>query len=226
MKGLLIFFFFFQGAFSQPAQKSILGDFNELKAYDGLNVVLIKSDTNTATISGDNQNKVLVINKSGILKLKMEWFKRLKGENTIVRIEHKTPILLIESTQGSKVISENPIIQATLYLKAGSGGQINVFVECEKTRSIVVSGGTITLKGKTRSLEAKARSGGELHAPNLISNQTKASASTGGVCSALAKNIFEADASLGGKIKIYGSPKTLIQQSFLGGIINQINKDE
>ena len=77
MKGLLIFFFFFQSVFSQPAQKIILGDFNELKVYDGLNVVLIKSDTNTATISGDNQNKVLVINKSGILKLKMDILLRL-----------------------------------------------------------------------------------------------------------------------------------------------------
>ena len=45
------------------------------------------------------------------------------------------------------------------------------------------------------------------------------SASSGGVCGAFANEVFEANASFGGEVSVYGDPKSLIQTSSYGGEI-------
>jgi hypothetical protein len=59
----------------------------------------------------------------------------------------------------------------------------------------------------------------------LNSSQTKAKASSGGSCKAYARDIFEANASLGGSIEVYGGPKTFNQVISLGGSIIETNND-
>jgi hypothetical protein len=61
----------------------------------------------------------------------------------------------------------------------------------------------------------------ELH---FLYNQAKQKVSSGGSCKANARDIFEAKASLGGAIGVYGSPKTLNQTISLGGNITEIKK--
>jgi len=88
----LLFLFALQFSFSQSELKRALGEFNELKVYDGITVVLKKSNKNFLVISGENSQNVVVINKSGIMKVKMELFKRFNAENTTINIEHKSPV--------------------------------------------------------------------------------------------------------------------------------------
>ena len=49
-----------------------LGEFTEVRAFDGLSVNLIKSSENKAVITGNNTKKVAVVNNDGVLKLRME----------------------------------------------------------------------------------------------------------------------------------------------------------
>ena len=145
-----------QLSFSQSGQKRELGEFYELKVYDGINVVLAKSNRNFLEISGENSQNVVVVNRSGTIKLKMEFLKKFKGENTIINIEHKTPVFLIESQRGSKIIIKDTMDQPTVYFKTSFGGQINAQLNVKKVRSNSVFGGVIQLTGKTDSHEAKA----------------------------------------------------------------------
>jgi hypothetical protein len=222
----LLFLFALQFSFSQSELKRALGEFNELKVYDGITVVLKKSNKNFLVISGENSQNVVVINKSGIMKVKMELFKRFNAENTTINIEHKSPVFLIESQQGSKIIIKDTIFQSTVYFKTSFGGQISAQLNVKKVRSISVSGGVIQITGRTGSHEAKAVFGGVTKASKLISDQTNANASSGGVCSAFGAEVFEATASLGGVVNVHGSPKSLTQSSFLSGqvIEKQINE--
>ena len=63
-------------------------------------------------------------------------------------------------------------------------------------------------------------------ANNLFSSQTEVSVSSGGSCKAHARDVFEAKASLGGAIDVYGSPKTLNQTISLGGNITEIKNND
>ena len=226
MYRVLFFLFMLQFSFSQSELKRDLGEFQELKVYDGINVVLKKSNKNFLVISRENSQNVVVVNKAGTIKVKMGLLKKFNGERTIIKIEHKSPIFLIESQQRSKIIIKDTVFQSIVYFKTSTGGQINATLNVKKARSISSLGGIIQLTGKTSSHEAKAITGGVITASNLISSQTNANTSSGGVCSAFGAEVFEATASLGGVVNVHGSPKSLTQSSFLGGQVIEKNSNE
>ena len=219
----LIFLLFIQSTFSQ-IEKNI-GDFQELKVLDGINVVLEKGEQNVLKITGDYTENVVIINKSGSLIIRMQLVKKLKGQNTVVKLTHKSRIFLIEAKEGATVISKDKTDQSTIYLKTASGGQIDLDIQTEKATATANSGGVINLKGTTFSFDAIVKSGSIVKAYELNSSQTKVKASSGGSCKAYARDIFEANASLGGSIEVYGDPKTFNQVISLGGSIIETNND-
>jgi hypothetical protein len=50
--------------------------------------------------------------------------------------------------------------------------------------------------------------------------------SSGGLCKAYGRDVFEAKASLGGAIDVYGNPKSFNQTISLGGSIKEIKKND
>ena len=70
----LIFILFIQSVFSQ-IEKNI-GDFQELKVLDGINVVLEKGEQNVLKITGDNTENVVIINKSGSFTKRLQLVKK------------------------------------------------------------------------------------------------------------------------------------------------------
>ena len=195
-----IFFLLISQIIFSQIEKNI-GDFQELKALDGINVILEKSSENNIKITGDNTENVVVINKSGTLILRMQLVKKLKGQNTVVKLKHKSRIFLIEAKQSATVISKDTLKQSTMYLKSASGGKIELNLQTEKTTATVNSGGVVNIKGSTFSFEATAKSGGVIKANSFLSSQTKVSASSGGSCKAYARDIFEAKACTAVRIR-------------------------
>ena len=84
----IVFLLIAQFVFSQTEKN--IGDFQELKVLDGINVVLEKGDKNFLKITGDNTDNVVVLNKSGSLVIRMQLVKKLKGQNTVVKLTHKS----------------------------------------------------------------------------------------------------------------------------------------
>ena len=69
-------------AVTTMAQNSIektVGEFTELKVFDLIEVEMIKSNENKVTISGKNNKEVVVNNKNGKLKIKMNIEKIFDG---------------------------------------------------------------------------------------------------------------------------------------------------
>ena len=56
---------------------------------DGINLVLEEGEENKIKITGDNTENVVVINKTGSLTVRMQLVKKLKGQNTVVKLTHK-----------------------------------------------------------------------------------------------------------------------------------------
>ena len=99
-------------------------------------------------------------------------------------------------------------------------------LQTEKTSATANSGGVINIEGNTFSFDSSAKSGGVVKANEFLSNQTKVTVSSGGLCKAYGRDVFEAKASLGGAIDVYGSPKSLNQTISLGGSIKEIKKND
>ena len=79
---------------SQEEINRNLGDFTKLSIYDGINVELIKSDENKVEASGENTRFIVVKNKNGNLKIRLNVQKRFSGERTMVKLYYKNILLI------------------------------------------------------------------------------------------------------------------------------------
>ena len=62
--------------FSQVKINRDLGDFSKVAVYDGINLELVKHDENKVEITGKNTEFVVVKNKNGDLKIRLNLEKR------------------------------------------------------------------------------------------------------------------------------------------------------
>ena len=76
--------------FSQVKIDRELGDFSKVAVYDGINLELIKSEENKVEISGKNTSFVVVKNKNGDLKIRLNLERRFSGDRTKVNLYYKT----------------------------------------------------------------------------------------------------------------------------------------
>lgn len=198
-----------------------LGDFDSVKVFDKLHVKLVQSSDNKIVIKGARESEVEVVNKQGLLKLRMPFPKLLSGDDLDITVYYKN-IELIDVNEGA-VVTSKEIIKATFFkVSAQEGGKINVDVDVERLDVSSVSGGEITLSGKASNQDAKLGAGGYLLASKLNTAQTKVSVSAGGKADVNASTLVDAKVSAGGSIYIYGKPKQINQKTVLGGKIEEV----
>ena len=119
MKFLLLIYYSLYTSTLLLAQDSVvknIGDFSILKAYDLINVELIKSDKNIAEISGDNKNNIEIVNKNGVLKIRLNIEKSFDGKKTNVKLFYNS-IESIDANEGAIITSNDTIKQYENELK-------------------------------------------------------------------------------------------------------------
>ena len=210
---------FAQLSFGQVTKE--LGEFDSVKVFDKLSVKLVQSSENKIVIKGVRESEVEVLNKSGLLKLRMPFPKLLSGDDLDITVYYKH-FELIDVNEGAIVSSEETIKATAFKVSAQEGGKINVDVDVEKLNVSSVSGGEITLSGKASNQDAKLGAGGYLLASKLITEQTNVSVSAGGKADVNASTLVEAKVSAGGSIYIYGKPKQINQKIVFGGKIEEV----
>ena len=77
-------------ALSQVNIDRDLGDFSKVAVYDGINLELVKSEENKVEITGKNTSFVVVKNKNGDLKIRLNLERRFSGDRTKVTLYYKT----------------------------------------------------------------------------------------------------------------------------------------
>lgn len=207
------------------AQKSIdknIGEFKELKVYDLIEVELIKSNENKAIITGSNTQDVVINNKNGTLKIKMNIGKIFDGNNTKV-ILHYTSLDIIDANEGAIVSGKDSIKQFEIDLRAQEGGSIDIPLEVSYANIKSVTGGKIKATGSAKSQKVSLLTGGIYNAENLETNKTEVSINAAGEAYVKASKLVDVKIRVGGDVYIYGNPETVNESTVLGGRIKRMN---
>ena len=222
MKHIVIIFLL--GTFQFFGQSKIdrdLGDFSKVAVYDGINLELIKSDENKVEITGKNTNYVVVKNKNGDLKIRLNLERRFSGDKTKVTLFYKTLYNII-SHEGSNVFSKDTIKQADLNVKANTGSTINIIVALNTLNTTSATGSTVNLLGKAEYHDCSTSTGAEIKAEKLITIETYATSTTGGLIEVSATKELEANSKLGGVINVHEKTYKIVESISLGGVVNYI----
>lgn len=220
MKRIILVFLVFLAQITFAQTTIALGDFTDLKVFDKLSVTLVASNENKAEITGTSQSKVEVVNKNGLLKIRMPLVKMMTGDEAKVTLYFKK-IHSIDANEGSSVICTDVFKQTTLDLNTQEGATIAVVLDVEKTSIKAYSGGIIKIIGKAVNQSVSINSGGILEAGDLETSQTTVSISAGGSADVKATVLVDAKVKAGGTVTVHGKPKELRQETFIGGTIIQ-----
>ena len=203
---------------SQAQVTRNLGDFDEVKVFDKINVLLIPSNENKIEATGARADELEIVNKNGELKIRMPLTKLLAGEDITVKLYFKE-IQAVSASEGSTVQSEHDFKQTSLAVSANSGSKITLDIDVANATVKSNSGGIVHLSGKASIQDVKITSGGILEARNLNTSQTSINVSAGGQSEIQASVLVNAKVRAGGSIFIYGSPKQINNEVFIGGTI-------
>ncbi len=196
-----------------------LKKFTKLKVFDQIGVTLVKSSSNKAVITGDDQDQVDLVIKKGELKVKMRMGKMLAGKHTDVVIYHSQDIVGLDVNESAKISTKGTLGGKYLTLSAQEGGEINVKVNAENVDSKAITGGVIKVSGSATIQKIEINSGGSFNGKDLSNDQTTVNVLAGGNATVNAKKMVDAHVTAGGTIDIYGNPENVKQDKSLGGTI-------
>lgn len=220
MKKIILIGFVFISQFTFSQTTIELKDFDDVKTFDKLKVTLIASNENKAVITGESQAKVEIINKKGLLKIRMPLTKLMTGDEAKVTLYFRK-IQSIDANEGSQVTCADTFKQTTFLTSAQEGAKISVVLDVDKAEIKAYSGGTIEVTGKAATQSILVNSGGIVKAGGFETSQATVSISAGGSADVKASDLVDAKVKAGGTITVHGKPKELREETFAGGTIVQ-----
>ncbi|WP_282134904.1 head GIN domain-containing protein [Seonamhaeicola maritimus] len=218
---LLLTFFISATIIAQNPIDKEIGEFSELKVYDLIEVELIKSKHNKVVITGKNADNVLVNNKNGTLKIKMNFKEIFDGNKTKVKLYY-SKVDVIDVNEGANVHSEDKIKQFEIDLKSQEGGKINVKVDVTYANIKAVTGGVIKVTGKAKSQNVSLLTGGIYKGAELKTDKTEVAIRAAGEAYVNAKDLVDVKIRAGGDVFIYGDPETVNENRVFGGRIKRM----
>ncbi len=218
---LIALFLFSACLFGQEISKDV-GDYNELKVYDLIEVNLIQSSENKVVIKGDDTQDVVIVNKDGTLKIRMATDKIFQGENTYIEVYFKE-ISVLDANEGARIIGNHMISQTRIELRAQEGGIINVGLEVDHTKIKAVTGGIVKASGLSKTQDIKLTTGGIFEGRDLKTLETTIGVTAAGEADINASEKVDVKVTAGGDVYIYGNPKTINEKTFAGGRVKKMN---
>lgn len=205
----------------QDIEKNI-GDFDELKVYDLINVTLIKGNENKATVSGDHKSDVELVNRNGTLKIKMRLGEKFEGSKTDVTLYYKG-IEVIDVNEGSYVSSEDTFQQHKMELRAQEGAIIKLMLDVSENKVKSVTGGEINVSGKAVRQDISINTGGIFNGKSLESESTYVTIRAAGEARINASKLADIKVRAGGDVYIYGNPEQVNESKVFGGRIKRMD---
>lgn len=204
-----------------PLEKGV-GDFNEIKVFDLIEVNLIKSDVNRVEITGDDIEDVEVINKDGKLKIRMKFDKIFNGEQTFVSVYYKE-LKIIDGNEGAFIVANELITQDFIELRAQEGARLMIGLDVSKVNIRAVTGGIITTRGKAISQDITLNTGGIYEGRSFETQNTTVNIKAAGEADVHASKVVDAKVLAGGDVFIYGNPENIQEKTTLGGRVKRMN---
>ena len=201
-----------------------IGDFQKLSVYDGINVELIKSDTNRVEIYGKNTAYIVVKNKNGDLKIRLSVERRFSGNRTKVSVFYKNLYTII-SHEGANVFSKDTINQADLNLKANSGSRQNMIVKLNTLQATATAGAKINIKGLAKYQELSATTGAEIMVSKVENEEANVVSTTGALIDVSTTKDLKVNSKIGGIINVHTKTDKITEKISVGGAVNYLYDD-
>ena len=201
-----------------------IGDFQKLSVYDGINVELIKSDTNRVEINGKNTAYIVVKNKNGDLKIRLSVERRFSGNRTKVSVFYKSLYSII-SHEGANVFSKDTINQADLNLKANSGSRQNMIVKLNTLQATATAGAKINIKGLAKYQELSATTGAEIMVSKVENEEASVVSTTGALIDVSTTKDLKVNSKIGGIINVHTKTEKITEKISVGGAVNYLYED-
>ena len=196
-----------------------VGEFNEIKVFDLIEVNLIRSDQNKILIKGHNVEDIRWSNTNGTLKLRMKLDKKFQGEDTVIEVFH-TDLTVIDANEGSKVECNELVEQPRIELRAQEGARIHIGMDVDHAQIRAVSGGIVEASGMAKSQDVVLNTGGIFQGEDLHTSHTNIKISAGGEAEVHASDTVDIDLKAGGEVTVHGQPKNVYKKTFVGGSIH------
>ncbi|MDG1571513.1 DUF2807 domain-containing protein [Robiginitalea sp. M366] len=199
-----------------------LGEYHELKVFDGLSVNLIPSDRNQAVIRGEDTDKVAVVNTDGVLKIRMQITRIFSGYRTFVDIYYTRAPRIIDVNEDALIRAETVIRQDVLEVKAQEGGEIRVAAEVTQFLVKSVTGGIITASGTSQNQDVQINTGGEYRGKDFKTGFCTVNVNAGSMAEIHASDYVQATVKAGGQVLVYGNPDKMDEKTVFGGTIKRM----
>ena len=207
-------------AFAQMEITVEIDKFTEIKAFDRIQVKLIKSNGNKVVITGENRDDVEVVSKDGLLKIRMEAENHMDGRDIEARVHYTESLSLLDSNEGATISSDETFSADATKIAVQEGGKVELKVNIGQLELKSTSGGEITLSGTAKTQEITANAGGKVFNKELSTEQTDVTVNAGGRADIKASDKVKAKVRAGGTINVYGNPKEVEKSKTFGGKIN------
>ncbi|RNC91751.1 MAG: DUF2807 domain-containing protein [Allomuricauda sp.] len=224
MKYIITFCLAF-ATFSSFAQRTIdreVGDFNEIKVFDLIEVNLIQSDENRILIKGRNVDDIKWVNKDGTLKLRMELEKKFQGEDTFIEVYY-TKLNVIDGNEGARITCNEMVQKERIELRAQEGAHINIGMDVSYAEMRAVTGGIIEASGLAENQSIVINTGGIFDGRDLRTATSDVKIQAGGEAEVFASDRIDINVKAGGDVTVYGQPKEVNKKTFIGGRITIVD---
>ena len=198
--------------------QTTLEPFEKLSVFGNIELVLIKGDKHSYTARENREDlKIRVV--EGKLKIGHRHNQRTWSDKTVVEVTF-VELRSLDASAGATIEYEDQIEVSDMFVSADAGAVVYLDLNAETIEAFTGEGGTMTLKGRCRVLEAKATTGSMLKADNLEAQSVYARANTGGKLRVHAVERIEASATLGGSVTYHGDPDIVRISESTGGSVS------
>ncbi|KQC32362.1 chaperonin [Nonlabens sp. YIK11] len=203
---------------AQGEREINIDNFHTIKAFDLINVQLIKSDVNKLEIKGKDSENVTYVFKDGLLKLRMDTDKIFDGNNTYVTVYY-TNIKTIDANEGAEIYAKDISGQDAVEIRTQEGARVVAGIDLNKVDVRAVTGGIVELSGKVIKQNVVVNTGGIVENRDLKSETTDVKVQAGGEVEVYASASIDAVVRAGGDIIVYGNPTNVNKKTTFGGDI-------
>ena len=204
MKTLLSIAFVLLSIIQVNARSIAVSDFNEVRIWGNLKVILLASEENKVNVEYD-MHEVDINVENGVLKVKRDKplvFDSYDSKPIEVVIEYQR-IKGLKVSAGARVKTTQAIAGDFLEVEFLSGAQGKIAIEVNDLEMKTASGAQLKISGKT------------------YSQRTYINSITGGQAIVVATETLEATASTGGMIDFEGGPEFISIKDNLGGDVRE-----
>ncbi|MGW9685423.1 head GIN domain-containing protein [Flagellimonas sp. 2504JD1-5] len=208
--------------YSQRMIDTEVGEFNKIKVFDLIEVNLIQSDEDRIVIKGRNVDDIIWMNKDGVLKLRMQLDRKFLGEDTLIEVYY-TNLDVIDGNEGAKITCNELVKKNKIELRAQEGAVIHIGMDVEHADIRAVTGGIVQATGLAKNQSIVINTGGIFDGKDLRTATTDIKISAGGEADIFASEVADISVKAGGDVHVYGKPKKVYKNTFIGGRVYMVD---